>query len=124
MLIKFLAYLILVLLPSQPPQIRHGYAARYRSGLMSKVARNRGMDPSHCMIASHISPLGSWVKVSSRHLVKPLVCQVVDIAPPSDRAWNLEHGRIIEVAYENALEICGSTRSRPIDCPVTVAMIK
>jgi hypothetical protein len=97
-----------------------GYAARYRPGLMRRVALNRGMTPSSCMVASHVNPLGAWITVYGVSTGISLRCHVVDIAVGQDLRTNLQKGIIIEVAHENAIDLCGSTRRRPRDCLIIV----
>jgi hypothetical protein len=120
---RYIAMLLLVC-SAQTPIVHAtpttGYAARYRKGLMARVAQRRGMAQEKCMVAATHHPLGARLRVTGEVTGVSLSCRVVDIPHPRDRKTIERRGIIIEVSHENALAICGSTRQAPRDCPVRV----
>ena len=124
---RTLSALLLTIAMLHPIQARPneyvGFAARYRKGLMARVASNRGIAHQRCMIAATHEPLRSWVRVTSLTTGAVLDCLVVDIPHPRDRKEVIRRGIIAEVAFENAIEVCGSTRQRPQDCQVRIRRI-
>ena len=96
-----------------------GYAPHYAKGLMARVAQRRGMEPSACMVSSATHPLGAWLWVRGK-TGATLLCQVVDVSHPRDIKRHIRTGRIVELSYEVTRALCGSTRERSIDCPITI----
>lgn len=118
--IGFLLALALVFPFPASATAQHGVAARYRPGLMQRVARNRGIEPAACMVASPSAPLRSWVHVSGRRTNKELRCLVVDVPQDRHRARLARLRIVVELDHESARVICGSVVDPPRLCPVTV----
>jgi hypothetical protein len=97
-----------------------GTAARYSPGLMERVAARRGMATNGCLISSAYYPIGTELWVFGRNTRALRLCTVVDVSHPRDMARHRRTKRLIEIAHEDAMSICGSVKSRPIDCPVIV----
>jgi hypothetical protein len=97
-----------------------GLAARYRKGLMERVATNRGIPHERCMIAATYEKIGTWVTVTGLSSKVSRSCLVVDVPAQHDRKHIESRGIVIELSYEGALAICLSVRQRPQDCPVRV----
>lgn len=97
-----------------------GYAPRYSPKLMQRVAARRGLPTDGCLISSAYYPIGThlWVWGVSTKRLKD--CLVVDVSADKDRARHRRTKRIIEIAHEDAMALCGSVKSRPTDCPVIV----
>lgn len=102
------------------PVVYSGVAARYSKGTMLRVARNRGIEPQYCMISSTYEPIGTWVTVTSKVTGATLDCLTIDVPQERHRASIISRGIIAEVSYSNALEICGSRRKAPRDCPISI----
>jgi len=91
---------------------------------MRKVAIRRGLVPEKCMISRVDGPIGEHAWVHGLKTDKWLYCLIVDVSHPNDRQRHIRTKRIIEVAHENALAICGSTHNGPKQCPVEVQLVK
>ncbi len=100
--------------------VEHGYAPRYAPGLMEKVARTRDIQPVACMVSRPHGPIGGWAWIYGERTGALLHCKIVDVSHPRDRARHIRTRRVVEIAWENAMVLCGSTRGRVIDCPVIV----
>jgi hypothetical protein len=103
--------------------VSEGYAPHYSKNLMAQVARNRDIVPSACMVSRPRGPIGGWVWVYGVRTGALLHCKIVDVSAPVDLARHERTGRIAEISYEVAAELCGSTRERVIDCPVMVVAL-
>lgn len=82
------------------------------------------MVPVACMVSSPIWPLGTrlWVYGEKTHTL--LDCTVVDVSAPKDRERHIRTRRVVELSYEVTKALCGSTRERVVDCPVTVVKLE
>ena len=102
-----------------------GYAPRYDPGVMERVARTRHMDAVPCMVSSPYYPVGTWVYVWSQNKKLLRHCRVTDVSAPQDAPRHKRTKRIIELRYEQAIELCGHEylHSRPETCPVTVVRV-
>jgi hypothetical protein len=110
-----------------PETAYSGFAAHYRSGIMERVAVNRGMEQQECMIASTYEPLGSWLRVESQVTGAVKDCQVFDYPHPRDRDRIIAKGIVIEFGYNNIKEMCSLdyyAQEPPRACPVTVWRIE
>lgn len=94
-------------------------AAHYDKGLMDRVARSRGIQPTPCMLASPLHPIGAWIEVWGLNTGERQRCQVVDTSQPWDRARHIRAG-LVELRFESALALCGSTKLRNDECPVRI----
>lgn len=95
------------------------YAVRYAPGVFEQVARNRGMEPAPCMVASPVHPLGAWLLVEGR-TGRRLRCKVVDVSAPADRQRHIRLHRI-EVDPRSGAILCGAQwQGRAAECPVKV----
>lgn len=90
---------------------------------MEQVARNRGLEPSACMVSSPTQPIGSWLYVYGQNTGALRYCQVVDTSAPRDRARHLRTRRYVELSHEGALIFCGTTRGPVRECPVVVLVV-
>ena len=104
--------------------IQSGFAPHYAKGVMARVARNRDMLPVACMVSSPVWPLGTELWVFGHATGVLLRCEVFDVSHPRDRARHVRTRRVIEISHENARQLCGSTRGRPVDCPVTIVKLE
>lgn len=119
------ALLAVLTLPTAQPATSatyHGYAARYRPGMMQRVGRNRGMS-ANCMVAHTYHGLGTWVVVRGVRLGRSLRCLVVDVPAPRDRASIIRRNIIVELSHEDSRYICGSTKQPPSYCEVVTERI-
>jgi hypothetical protein len=103
--------------------IREGFAPHYAPGVMERVARHRHLEQTACMVASPTQPIGSWVWVYGKQTGALLHCKVVDTSETRDRPRHLRTRRYVELDFQSAKIICGSTRDRPERCPVVVVRI-
>lgn len=111
----------MLLLPVLVPRSTDGFAAYYREGLMERVAENRGISPTPCMVASLGSVIGDTLTVERGKT--RLHCLVVDVAHPKDVASIRERGIVVELDFQSARKICRVTAKQPIaprDCPVRI----
>lgn len=93
------------------------WAVRYSPGLMEQVARNRGMQPTACMVAHPTAPLGSWLIVAGQARLR---CQVVDTSAPQDKARHIRLRRI-EVDPASGARLCGVRwQGKASECMVRV----
>lgn len=90
---------------------------------MAQVARNRDMQPSACMVSSPVWPLGTRLWVYGERTGVLLRCTVVDVSHPRDKARHIRTRRVVELDYAVTTALCGSTKGRPIDCPVIVVRL-
>lgn len=118
-----LLYKLLVCASLHGGSVETGYAPRYAPGLMERVARNRDMQPSACMVSRPDGPIGGWVWVWGDRTGVLLRCQVVDVSHPRDKARHIRTRRIVEISHENAQALCGTTRGSVKECPVTVVRL-
>lgn len=100
-----------------------GFAPRYSPQLMARVAERRGMAVQGCLISSAYYPLGTHLWVWGVKTKRLKDCTVVDVSADKDRARHRRTKRLIEIAHEDAQELCGSTKSRPTDCPVITFLV-
>lgn len=103
-----------------------GYAPRYDKGVMERVAHNRAMGSVPCMVSSAYYPLGTWLYVWGKNTRRLRSCRVTDESGPNDRRRHQRTGRIVELSYEMAIELCGRQHlnHRPEQCPVDVIHLK
>jgi hypothetical protein len=114
---------VLVLLMPGGTVERSGWAPHYRPGLIERVARNRGLRESACMVAAYDWPIGAWVRVTSRRNGRSERCQVVDVCAPKDCRRLRGLGYIAELGWPAAKRLCGHKRYAdrgPRTCPVRV----
>ncbi len=105
--------------------VMEGFAPRYSPHLMQRVAERRGIELNgRIAVSSAYYPLGTelWIWGVNTHTLKLAV--VVDISHPRDMARHRRTKRLIEIAHEDAMSICGSVKSKPTDCPVIVFRIQ
>jgi hypothetical protein len=101
-------------------QAMEGYAPRYAPGLMQRVAARRGIEPAgRIAVSSAYYPLGTelWVWGVNTHVLRRAV--IVDVSAQRDMARHRRTKRLIEIAHEDALALCGNM-GRPTECPVIV----
>jgi hypothetical protein len=103
--------------------IQSGYAPHYSPGLMARVAHNRDMAPQACMVSSPVWPLGTQLWVYGERTQTLRQCTVVDVSHPRDRERHIRTRRVVELSYEVTEALCGSTKERVIDCPVTMVKL-
>ena len=118
---RLLAVCALLLVPVQAE--RSGFAPHYRPGLIEQVARNRGLHPVACMVASYHEPIGAWVTVTSRRTGRSERCKVVDTCRPVDCRRLIGKGYVIELGWPAAKRLCLHKRYAdrdPTTCRVTV----
>ena len=77
-----------------------------------------------CMISSPTKKLGTWVYVRGKNTGKTLYCRVTDVSAPKDKARHIRNGLVAELDYDSTSIICGSTKLRNDECPVTVTEVK
>lgn len=102
---------------------QEGYAARYASGVMARVARVRGIAPASCMVAltsAHEITGRQWVWVLGKRTAVLRRCKVVDLPEDRDRQALEERGIVVELDHGSAGAICGSVVDPPRQCPVVV----
>jgi hypothetical protein len=100
-----------------------GYAARYGAGVMGRVADNRGIARSSCMVAltsARTITGDQWVWVLGRKTGKMRHCKIVDLPQDEDRAGLQERGIVTELDRESARDVCGGVTEPPRKCPVIV----
>lgn len=122
---------------AQLPEVHefHGYAGHYSEGLMSRVAANRGLRPSSCMIASSLAygpDLGMYANVESKLNGKVFKCKIVDVSADenttgrgtkTDRQRHLDREMYAELDFESAKVLCEIdyvSQEPPEACPVIV----
>lgn len=102
--------------------IGSGYAAHYNEGLMERVAHNRGMAQSACMISyTEADEVGEWLIVQRGN--KRMHCQIVDVPQPYDRPMLKKRHIIVELNFSAAQYLCGIKyvgQEPPRACPVNV----
>jgi len=103
--------------------VQSGWAPHYSPGLMEQVARHRDMRPVACMVSSPVWPLGTRLWVYGEQTGQLLHCTVVDVSHPRDRARHIRTQRVVELSYEVAEMVCGTTKGRVMDCPVVVVKL-
>lgn len=81
------------------------------------------MAPVACMVSSPRYDIGAWVYVWGVTTKVLRHCKVVDVSGPKDRERHLRTHREVEIAFENTVDLCGTTRGRVVDCPVIVIRI-
>jgi hypothetical protein len=104
--------------PADGP-VYEGIAAHYDPGLMERVSRNRHMPIVGCMFASPIWKMGSWWRITGVKTGKSRICRATDTSMPKDRARHIRT-HLIELNFNAAREICGSTRLANRECPVRI----
>lgn len=109
-----------VVLPQSQAASYTGFAASYAPGVMTAVARHRGIAPTSCMVASHRLPLERSIVVLGQRTGVSRRCKVVDICAPRDCPRIRQRGIVVELDYQSNRAICGATREPPRYCPVTV----
>ncbi len=99
-----------------------GWAPRYSKNVMERVADNRGLARTRCMISSPIHPVGTWLMVYGPNTHTLLRCKVVDVSAPKDKARHIRTRRVAELSYPAAQAICGARHMAdpPTSCPVLV----
>ena len=102
---------------------QEGYAARYAKGVMGRVADNRGIPRTSCMVAltSARAITGQqWVWVWGERTRKGRRCLIVDLPQDRDRKALQDREIVTELDRESARLICGSVVESPRQCPVVV----
>jgi len=117
------ALLALSLAAPSPVGATTGFAARYRIGLMEKVAVKRGIAPVGCLVASPFERIGTRLRITSLVNERQRTCTVVDVAHPRDRARIIERGIVVELSHQDARTLCGSVVDPPRQCRVVVKRI-
>ena len=120
--------LLATLVPAVSPPVaagksHTGFAAHYRPGLMERVARNRGLKPVECMVASPYHRLGTWVTIHSPKQKETLRCRVTDIPQRRHRPALIRRGIVVELDFKSAKVLCGIRRvaeKPPRACTVVV----
>lgn len=115
------AALVVLALGVGGPWERHT-TAHYAPGLMERVAAKRGLPSSRCYIASPTIPIGTRVQVKGLNTGKTLLCYVADTSARQDRARHIRAG-LIEVGYDEAEALCGSTKLRNDECVTLVRVL-
>lgn len=119
LLLHYLVALLVISSAVLSPPIE-GYATHYAPGLFARVARNRGLPPADCHIASDWHPLGARVLVEGRRTGVVRVAQVSDVSAPKDRARHM-WAKLVELSYACAQAVCGAAFGGPWRwCPVVV----
>jgi hypothetical protein len=95
-------------------------AAHYAPGVFVRVEMVRGLPHAACNFASPTHPIGAWRSVEGVRTGVRLRCRVSDTSQPEHRRRHLDL-RLIELDYDSARAICGSTRLANRDCPVRVS---
>jgi hypothetical protein len=98
--------------------------AHYRPGLMEGVVeyrRERGWDIplSNCYLAHPTLPIGEWVQVKGLNTGKTLMCVGADTSQDEDRERHIK-AKLVEVGFDEAKILCGSTRLRNDECPTLI----
>ena len=104
--------------------VQESYAPRYSPGLMATVAARRDMQPVACMISSAQYEIGTWLWIYGQRTDTLLHCQVVDISHPKHRRGHIERRRLIELSYEVARALCGTTKGSSAECPVLIIALE
>jgi hypothetical protein len=94
-------------------------AAHYAPGYFARVAMRRQLPQATCYVASPQHDIGSWLLVEGVKTGVRRRCLVADTSQPWDRQRHVRT-RLIELDYDSAGAICGSTRLPNRDCPVRV----
>jgi hypothetical protein len=106
--------------PAVPARAEAAYAPHYAKGLIGRVARRRRLDHAPCMVSRPFGPIGAWVWVHGDRTGATLKCLVVDVSHPSDRKRQQRTRRLVELSWEVARALCGTTKTSPKGCPVRV----
>lgn len=72
------------------------------------------------MVSRPRGPIGGWVWVYGGNTGNLLRCKIVDISHPKDLARHIKLKRVVEIAHENARDLCGTTKGNVKECPVTI----
>ena len=91
---------------------------------MPRVARNRDMPPVACMVSSPVYPLGTRLWVYGHKMGALLHCTVVDVSADKDRERHIRTRRVVELDWAVTKQLCGSTKGRVVDCPVTIIWLR
>ena len=94
-------------------------AAHYAPGYFARVAMRRQLPQATCYVASPQHDIGSWLLVEGVKTGVRRRCLVADTSQPWDYERHVRM-RLIELDYDSAGAICGSTRLPNRDCPVRV----
>jgi hypothetical protein len=97
-----------------------GYAPHYNPGVMERVADNRGLPRTACMVSSPVYPVGTRVLVYGVATKVLLACRVTDVSAPKDRVRHIRTRRVVELGFTEAVRLCGQTTEPPKKCPVVV----
>jgi hypothetical protein len=100
--------------------VERGFAPHYSPGLMARVAARRDIAPVACMVSRPRGPIGGWVWVYGKRTGALLHCKIVDVSHPRDLARHIKLERQVEIAFENTVALCGSTKGSVKECPVLV----
>lgn len=109
-----------------PAPWHEGLAVRYNEGVMENVARNRGIPPAACMIAStHATDADmgvTWLEVEGVRTGVKRRCLTVDLPRPGrDKANLIRRGVLVELDHASSRDICGASWSgKATECPVRV----
>lgn len=120
--------LALIISPA-PPEWQEGLAVRYAPGLMARVARNRGIAPTDCMVAythARDEDMGArWLDVEGLATGVTRRCLVVDLPRPGrDKANLIRRGILVELDAASSRAICGAAwRGKASECPVRVRVV-
>ena len=96
-----------------------GVAAMYAPGVMERVADNRGLPRSACMVAM-AQPIGTQVVVYGE--AGSAECVVMDVPHPRDVRSIAARGIVVELDYRSSWQVCRDPRLGPEQCPVIVVV--
>lgn len=108
------------------PADHTGFAVRYGPDVMSRVALNRGIEPSQHMAAytyAENSDMGKlWLHIEGPSEGADFL--VVDLPHPKDKRNLISRGVVAEVDYNSGHLICGvNWTGRAKDCEIKVWVI-
>lgn len=95
---------------------------------MEQVARNRGIEPTDCMVAytyAEADDMGTlWLEVEGLVTGVKRRCLTVDMPRPVDRPNLVRRGILIELDAVSGRDICGPAwRGKASECPVRVQVV-
>lgn len=119
-------WMVLTLVISPAPH--EGLAVKYAPGVMTQVARNRGIEPQPCMVAytyAEADDMGKlWLDVEGVTTGVKRRCLVVDMPRVRDRPNLIRRGALVEIDAASSRAICGAAwRGKASECPVRVRVV-
>jgi hypothetical protein len=108
-------------------RVQHGVAPHYGIGVMEKVSRKRKLPLVDCMVSSPTEKIGTWMLVTSRKNGHQRLCRVTDVSAPKDKARHIRTGRVIELDWLSAKDLCDLRsvgQEPPRKCPVIVEILE